>query len=95
MNMNISVIVQDFSMKFSMHVLRVLLEGAMSQIFDLCLSFYFMSKKGNFLLFFKTFFSRLHKIKTRAYIKNLRHGSLNMRSIIMYSKCQELTWNIY
>ena len=51
-------------------------------------------KTGNFLLFFKTFFSRLHKIKTRAYINNLRHGSLYMRSMNMYSKLEELTWNI-
>ena len=42
--MDMSVIVQDFSMAFCMHVLKVLLEGSMSQIFVLGLSFYFMSK---------------------------------------------------
>ena len=44
--MDISFIVQDFSMRFSMHVLKVLLEGSVSQIFDLGFSFYFMSKNG-------------------------------------------------
>ena len=45
-NMDISVTVQDFNMKSSMHVLKVLLERTRSQIFDLGLSFYFMSKHG-------------------------------------------------
>ena len=38
----------------------------MSQIFELGLSFCFMPKTGIFLTFFKTFFSRFHKIKTKA-----------------------------
>ena len=42
------------------------LEGTVSQIFNLGPSFYFMSKKGNFLSFFATKSSRFHKIKTRA-----------------------------
>ena len=49
----------------------------MSQIFYLGSSFYFMTKKGNFWCFFETFFSKFHKTKTRAYTKNLRHGSLD------------------
>ena len=64
-NMVISVTVQDFNMKFSMHVLEVLLEGRVSEIFDLGLSFYFMSKNGLLFVFFLTYFSRLHKIQTR------------------------------
>ena len=48
-----------------MYVLMVLLEGSVSQNIDLGFSFHFMSKMGNFWLFFQTFFSRLHKIKTR------------------------------
>ena len=44
--MDISVTFKDFKMKFSMHVLKVLLEGTVSQIFDLGFSFYFMSKNG-------------------------------------------------
>ena len=73
--MDISVTLKDFKMKFSMHVLKVLLEGTVSQIFYLGLSFYFIKITGNFLLFFKTVFSRLHKIKTGTYITNLRHCS--------------------
>ena len=42
LNMDISVTFKDFKMKFSMHVLEVLLEGNMPQIFYLGLSFYFM-----------------------------------------------------
>ena len=44
--MDISVIVQDFSMKFSMHVLKVFPEGSVSQILYLVLSVFFMSKNG-------------------------------------------------
>ena len=44
-----------------MYVLMVPLEEGVSQIFNLSLSFHFMSKKGNFLTFFKTVF--LHFIK--------------------------------
>ena len=35
----------------------------MSQIFNLGLSFYSCQKTGNFLTFFKTFFSRFRKMK--------------------------------
>ena len=45
---------------------NVHLEGTVSQIFNLGPSFCFMSKTGNFLLFFATKFSRLNKIKTKA-----------------------------
>ena len=49
--------------------------------FCLGLSFYFMTKNGNFcdfLLFFSNF-NLLHTIKkTKAYIKNLRHPSLHI-----------------
>ena len=44
--MDISVIFQDFSMNFSMHVPQVLPEESVSQIFYVVLSFYFMSKNG-------------------------------------------------
>ena len=52
-------------LNFSVYGLKVLLEGTVSQIFHLGLSFYFMSKTGNFLTFLKTFFSKFHKMKTR------------------------------
>ena len=54
-----------FDLRFSVCALEILLEGSVSQIFDLGLSFHFMSKTGNFWSFFKTCFSRLHKIKSR------------------------------
>ena len=63
--MDISVTVQDFKMKLSVHVLKIPLEGTVSQIFDLGLSFHFMSKNGLFFVIFLAFFSRLYKIKTR------------------------------
>ena len=44
--MDISVIVQNFSTNLFMHVLKVLPEGSLSQIFYLGLSFYFMTKNG-------------------------------------------------
>ena len=48
----------------------------MSQILILSPSFYFMTKKGNFLTLFSTIFSTLHKIKTKQKINNLRHRFL-------------------
>ena len=46
MNIDISVTIQDFDLRFSVCVLKVMFEGSMSQIFDLGLSFDFMSKNG-------------------------------------------------
>ena len=66
LNMDISLGICLLSMKFCTVSHRILLEGSVSQIFYLGLSFYFMPKKGNFLTFFKTFFSRFHKMKTKA-----------------------------
>ena len=54
--MDISVTLKDFKMKFSMHVLKVLLEGTVSQIFYLGLSFYFIKKRVTFCYFSKLFF---------------------------------------
>ena len=44
--MDISVTVKDSNMKFPLDVLKVVLEGTVSQIFDLGLSLHFMSKNG-------------------------------------------------
>ena len=54
------------------------MEGTVSQIFYLGPSLNFMSKNGYFFTIFLTKFSRFYKIKTRALIKKLRHGSLKM-----------------
>ena len=48
----------------------------MSQFLHSGPGFYFMTKKGNFLSICFIYFSRFHKIKTRAYMKNLSHSSL-------------------
>ena len=58
----------------------------MSQNFDIGPSFIFMSKMGRFLLFFHDYFSRFHKIKTKTYIMNLRHRSLQMNVFHGYVK---------
>ena len=63
--MDISLGICFPGMKFCIVGHKVLLEGTVSQIFHLGLSFYFMLKTGNFWSFFKTFFSRLHKTKTK------------------------------
>ena len=44
LNIDISVTIQVFGLTFMVCVLKVTLEGSMSQYFDLGLSFYFMSK---------------------------------------------------
>ena len=54
----------------------------MSQNFNIGPSFVFI----RFLPFFHYYFSRFHKIKTRTYIKNLRHGSLQINVFYMYVK---------
>ena len=55
LNMDIPVIIQVVDLELSVYVLKVFPEGNVSQNFDLGLSFHFMSKTGNFWLFFQTF----------------------------------------
>ena len=55
----------------------------MSQNLKIVLSF-FMSKNGKIFIIFFFFFSRFHKIKSGTYIKNLRHGSLQMNVLCRY-----------
>ena len=50
-------------LKFCIDNDNILLEGGVSQVFDLGLRFILCQKTGNFWSFFKTFFSRVHKIK--------------------------------
>ena len=74
-------------LKVYQHVYNIHLKGTMSQNFKIGPSFLFMSKNGKiFLLFFHNYFSRFHKIKSRTYIKNLRHGSLQMNVLCGYVK---------
>ena len=59
----------------------------MSQNVDIGPSFDFMTKKtGRFLKKIQYYFSRFHKIITRAYLKNLRHGSLHINVFYQYVK---------
>ena len=44
--MDISVTICAIDLRFSVYILKVPLEGSMSQIFDLGPSFHFMAKKG-------------------------------------------------
>ena len=44
--MDISVTIHIIPLRFSVCILKVLLEGSVSQIFDLGPSFYFMAKNG-------------------------------------------------
>ena len=65
LNMDISVTIYIINLRFSVCILKVVLEGRVSQISYLGPSFYFMAKKGNFLLFYSIQNSSIHKIKTR------------------------------
>ena len=45
-----------------------------------------VKKPERFSLFFHDYFSRIHKIKTRTYKKNLRHVSLYINVFYKYVK---------
>ena len=48
--------------------------------------FFLMSKNGKIFFFFHNYSSRFHKIKSRTYIKNLRHDYLPMNVLCRYVK---------
>ena len=60
------------------------------KILKYALVFFLCQKTGRFLSFFHNYFSRFHKIKCRTYIKNLRHGSLEMNVLCTYGKFHAL-----
>ena len=60
------------------------MEGTVSQIFFLGLSFNFILKKGRFSGFFLATFSAFDKMRTKIYIKNLRHKFLHMNLTYRY-----------
>ena len=63
----------------------------MSKNSDIGPSFYFMQKQGKpFDIFLKDKFSTFHEIKTRTFIKNLRHSSL-----CIYVKINVLKFQVY
>ena len=76
------------SLKLCMHVGNIHVEGTVSQIFSLYLSYYLIQKTGNFLSIFVNIFSRFYRKKTRTYIHNLRHSSLDSNVFYMYAKFQ-------
>ena len=87
--MDISVTIYDIDLRFSVYILKVPLEGSVSQLFYLGPSFHFMAKKRvTFCLFNAKQYSTFHKIK------NLRHSFLHLYLINKYSKFQSFTWNI-
>ena len=76
--MDISLHRQKKNLKFYLCVPYYHIEGTVSQIFHLGLSFCFMkSRKLSFKLN-KSYPFLLNKIKTKALIKNLRHDSLHV-----------------
>ena len=44
--MDISVTIYAVNLRFSVYILKILIEGSVSQIFDLGPSLYFMAKNG-------------------------------------------------
>ena len=62
--MDISLNICPPEIKFYTGIHNNLLKGSMSQIFDLVLIL--CQKTGNFWSFFKTLFSRFHRMKTKA-----------------------------
>ena len=46
--------------------------------FDIFHNFYFMTRRGNFFVFFQDQFSTFHEKKNPAYINILRHASLHI-----------------
>ena len=47
---------------------------------------------GRFLYFFQDYFSRFHKMKTRAYIRNMRHRSLHTN--VFYNCVKFYVWEM-
>ena len=64
--MHISLNIKVPDMKLLTGFRNILLEGSVSQNLIYALVFILCQKTGNFLTFFKTFFARFHKMKTRA-----------------------------
>ena len=64
----------------------------MSQNFDIGLSFILMSKNGKIFKKKFDYFSTFHRIKTRTYIKHLRHRSLQMD--VFYGCLKFLVWEM-
>ena len=50
--MDISVTIYIIDLRFSVYILKVLLEGSLSQFFYLGPSFHFMTKNGKLFVFF-------------------------------------------
>ena len=88
------VTIYVIDLRFVVCILKVLLEGSVSQIFNVGPSFFLCQKTGNFLSFFAKQFSTFHKIKTRTYIRNLRHASLHLYLMNTCLKFQSFIWNI-
>ena len=74
--------------KLWMDVPNIHVEGSVSQIFVLGLTFHFMSKNGNFMIIYLIFFLSFIKKRTRTYTKNLKHSSLHSNVFNTFVKFQ-------
>ena len=66
-----------------MHWKRSNLGNCVSEFLFRVYFLFYDKKRETFMLFFSHYFSRFHKIKTRTYIKNLRHSSLDQNVFSM------------
>ena len=55
---------------------------------------FYVKKKGNFLEVLFTHFSTFHEIKTKAYIRNLRHSPFDKRLVYAPSTFHKIILNI-
>ena len=78
-----------------MLILDTMMEGTMSQNYDLGPRFYFMKcRKLGLKKCLKVTRLFCDKIRTKTLIKNLRHGSLHMNVLSMCLKCHHSYLNI-
>ena len=76
---------QGITLKFSTHILKVLIEGKLSQMFYLAFSSNFMLKAGNFLVIILNY---LHFI----FLKKLISG---FTSYLLFSFSNTFSWALY
>ena len=93
LNSDFSVTIYVIEMILSVCAHKVPLEGSVSQNLNIGPSYYFMSKNGKlFVNFFQIYIfsiSTFHKIKTKTYIKILRHPSLHPDLMNAHSKIEQ------
>ena len=80
--MDISIVSAYISMKFLPLIDNIHMERTVSQICAICSRFDFITKNGKLIVIFIHFFLNIycsfHKMRTKIYIKILRHRSLHI-----------------